>query len=75
MPYPSTPCGRATPETALQPFQGGQPAAVFYSFGHPTPMVENKYGDILYINSSLSEYLLMIFTIDKTRTSHGIDNS
>jgi hypothetical protein len=22
MPYPSTPCGEATPETALQPFQG-----------------------------------------------------
>jgi hypothetical protein len=26
MPNPSTPCGRATPETA-----------VFYPFGHPTP--------------------------------------
>jgi hypothetical protein len=26
MPYPSTPCGRATPETA-----------VFYPVGHPTP--------------------------------------
>jgi hypothetical protein len=29
------PCGRATPETALR--QNGQPAAVFYTFGHPTP--------------------------------------
>jgi hypothetical protein len=35
--YSSTPCRRATPETALWPFQGWQPAAVFYSFGHPTP--------------------------------------
>jgi hypothetical protein len=33
---PSTPCGRATPETALQPFQGW-PAAVYYPFGHPAP--------------------------------------
>jgi hypothetical protein len=33
MPYPSMPCGRATPETALQPFQ----VAVFYPLGHPTP--------------------------------------
>jgi hypothetical protein len=40
MPDPSTPCGRATPETALWPLQGwpvrGQTAAVFYPFGHPT---------------------------------------
>jgi hypothetical protein len=37
MPDPSMPCGRATPGTALWPLQGGQPAAVFYPFGHPTP--------------------------------------
>jgi hypothetical protein len=36
MPYPSMPCGRATPETALQLVQG-RSAAVFYPFGHPTP--------------------------------------
>jgi hypothetical protein len=45
MPYPSMPCGRATPETALQPRvahpQGGRPAAVFYPLGHPTPMAGN----------------------------------
>jgi hypothetical protein len=41
MPYPSTPCGQATPETALHLFhewlcpQGEQSAAVFYPFGHP----------------------------------------
>jgi hypothetical protein len=46
MPYRSTACGRAIPETALQPFQGwparrvacqqgGQRAAVFSPFGHP----------------------------------------
>jgi hypothetical protein len=33
--YPSTPCGRATPETALWPFQR-RPAAFFYPIGHPT---------------------------------------
>jgi hypothetical protein len=39
MPYPFTPCGRATPETALQPygFRTGLPAAIFYPFEHPTP--------------------------------------
>jgi hypothetical protein len=39
MPYPSTSCGRETPEKALWPFQGwaGQHAAVFYPLGHPTP--------------------------------------
>jgi hypothetical protein len=39
MPNPSTPSRRATPETALRLFQGwlGQPRAVFYPFGHPTP--------------------------------------
>jgi hypothetical protein len=39
MPYPSTPYGRATPETALRRFQGwqgGQLAAISYPFGHPT---------------------------------------
>jgi hypothetical protein len=29
---PSTPCGRVTPETALWP------VAIFYPFGHPTPI-------------------------------------
>jgi hypothetical protein len=29
MPSPPTPCGRATPETALR--------AILYPFGHPTP--------------------------------------
>jgi hypothetical protein len=33
--YTSTPCRRATPETALRP-QGGRPVAIL-SFGHPTP--------------------------------------
>jgi hypothetical protein len=47
IPYPSTPCGWTTPEIALYYIviavsgvahpQGGQPAAVFYPFGHPTP--------------------------------------
>jgi hypothetical protein len=42
MPCSSTPCGRATPETALQPFQEwpapkGRSAAVFYPLGDPTP--------------------------------------
>jgi hypothetical protein len=36
MPYPSTLCRQATPETTLQPFQGW-PAAIFYPLGHPTP--------------------------------------
>jgi hypothetical protein len=42
MPNLSMPCGWATPETALQSFQGWpackgeRPAAVFYPFGHPT---------------------------------------
>jgi hypothetical protein len=35
MPYPSMPCRRATPVTALRPFQG-RLAAVFYLLGHPT---------------------------------------
>jgi hypothetical protein len=34
MPYPSTPCGRATLETK---WQNERPAGVFYPFGHPTP--------------------------------------
>jgi hypothetical protein len=33
--YPSTPCRRATPERPL--WQGGWPAAVFYTFEYPTP--------------------------------------
>jgi hypothetical protein len=43
MPYPSMPCKRATPETALWPFQGwficwaGGLRPVFYPFGYPTP--------------------------------------
>jgi hypothetical protein len=43
MPDPSTPCGRATPVTALTTIsgvacpQGSRPAAVFYAFGHHTP--------------------------------------
>jgi hypothetical protein len=41
MPYPSKPCGRATPEilTAISGMarpQSGRPEAVFYPFGHPT---------------------------------------
>jgi hypothetical protein len=38
--YPSTPCGRAKPDTAL-----GRPghAAIFYSFGHPMPYT---YGEM-----------------------------
>jgi hypothetical protein len=41
MPYLSTSCKRATPETAIKPFQGwpacraGCPAAIFFPFGHP----------------------------------------
>jgi hypothetical protein len=37
-PGPAMPCEGATPETAgvARP-QGGQPAAVFFPFGHPTP--------------------------------------
>jgi hypothetical protein len=45
MPDPSTPCGRATLETALRllqgwptrSLQGARPASIFYPFGHPTP--------------------------------------
>jgi hypothetical protein len=40
MPDTSMPCGRAKPETTLQ---GGQPLAVFYHLGHPTPYA---YGQI-----------------------------
>jgi hypothetical protein len=42
MPYPSTPCWRATPETSDTAVYGvarpqdGQSAASFYLFGHPT---------------------------------------
>jgi hypothetical protein len=43
MPYLSKPCGRATPKTAvsgvLRP-QGGWPTAIFYLFGHPTPICQ-----------------------------------
>jgi hypothetical protein len=38
MPYPSTPCGRATPETpvlGVTCLQGRWPATIFYPFGHP----------------------------------------
>jgi hypothetical protein len=37
MPYPLTPCRRATPETAswVAHPQSGRPAVVFYPFGHP----------------------------------------
>jgi hypothetical protein len=40
MPDPSVPCRRATLETALQPFLGGQPAVFSYPLGVPrrTPM-------------------------------------
>jgi hypothetical protein len=34
MPYPSTTCGRATLETASQPFQGWP---IIYPFGYPPP--------------------------------------
>jgi hypothetical protein len=40
MPYSSTPCGWATPETApsgLARPQSRQPATIFYPFEHPTP--------------------------------------
>jgi YD repeat-containing protein len=37
MPYPFAPWGRATPQTGMAYPQGGQPAAVFYPFGHPLP--------------------------------------
>jgi hypothetical protein len=39
MPNPFTPCWWATPATSLGVAcpQGVRPAAVFYSFGHPTP--------------------------------------
>jgi hypothetical protein len=52
MPYPSTPCRLATPETALWPFQwwpapqGGRPAAVFYPFGYPTPYAYDRQDDV-----------------------------
>jgi hypothetical protein len=39
-PHSSTPCKRATPETAVSAVacpQRGRPAALFYSLGHPTP--------------------------------------
>jgi hypothetical protein len=51
MPNPSTPFGRATPEIALRSVsgvthpQGGQPAAVFYPFGHPTPYAYERDRD------------------------------
>jgi hypothetical protein len=31
------PCGWATAEIALRPFQGGRPVTVFHPLGHPTP--------------------------------------
>jgi hypothetical protein len=47
MPYPSTPCGRATPETAIRPFQGWparragglQPSSTPLDTPRRTPMV------------------------------------
>jgi hypothetical protein len=42
MPDPSTPCGRAIPETALWPFQGW-PEAVFYPVGYPA---SSAYGPL-----------------------------
>jgi hypothetical protein len=53
MPKPSTPCGGATPETALWPFQGwparrgGLPAAAFYPLGYPTPYGPDEYKFVL----------------------------
>jgi hypothetical protein len=50
MPNLSSPCGQASPETALQPFQGwptrraGGSVAVFYPFGHPTQSAYVLYG-------------------------------
>jgi hypothetical protein len=42
-----TPFGWATPETVLWLFQDGQPVAVFYSFGHPTPFAYALRGTLL----------------------------
>jgi hypothetical protein len=36
MPDPSMPCKWATPKTALRPYAGRWPAAVFYPLGYPT---------------------------------------
>jgi hypothetical protein len=52
MPNPYTPCGRATPDglTPLRP-QDGQPAAVFYPLGYPTPNGpgwEAEFGSFLW---------------------------
>jgi hypothetical protein len=53
IPYPSTPCRRASLETALQLFQGwpahraGLPVAVFYPLGHPTPYAYNFPEEII----------------------------
>jgi hypothetical protein len=38
MPNPSTPCGRATPEMALQLFFGGSPPAGQAACGHLLPL-------------------------------------
>jgi hypothetical protein len=42
MPYSSTPCGLASPETVLRLFER-RSAAIFYPFGHPTPYA---YGSV-----------------------------
>jgi hypothetical protein len=43
MPYPSTPCGQATPETR-KPFLRW-PAAVYHFSGHPTPYAYGVEGE------------------------------
>jgi hypothetical protein len=42
IPDPSTLRGRATPETAVWPFQGGRPATVFYPLGNPMTYASDK---------------------------------
>jgi hypothetical protein len=60
MPYPSTPCGRATPETFVRP------AAVFYPFEYPTP-----YGPDLSAQKSTPKSLFFKGDISQSELLDG----
>jgi hypothetical protein len=69
MPNSFTPCGRATSETALQPFQGLPPrgwaaCGRLLPLGHPTPMDRETYLAVMR-EASIDQRLVTKSTIDK----------
>jgi hypothetical protein len=58
MPYSSTPCGQATPDTAVSCvacLQGGRPAAVFFPFGHPPPCLYVRERNLQVFTASVNQ--------------------